>query len=118
MTDAAELIDELEARGLTLAPLDGGRVNVSPRERLTPEVRELIIGSKPAILRELRRRQALKILADHPESRRAWVVDPDTDPSNVFVMLALRGVGSCDIEIPRAKWCPFTFMKFLEAREQ
>lgn len=117
MTAAAEILQTFEQAGFTLEPV-GAMLRVNPVERLTPEQRETLKQYKPAILRELRRRQALRLLAENPEKNRAYIVDPDSDPDRILVLLALRGVGSCDLEIPRDRWDPFLFMKFLESRHQ
>lgn len=111
---AAEIISRLEAEGFRLRPKDGGKVNVVPAERITDEIKTLILDHKPEILRELRRRQALAMLDADPGLGRAYVVDPDSDPERVLVMFALRGIGTCEIEIPRDRWDPFLFLRFLE----
>ena len=47
------LLKELRTAGLRLAPVDGGRLHVTPRGRLTSDLRARILDSKPALLAAL-----------------------------------------------------------------
>lgn len=47
------LLADLRAAGLNLTPTADGRVNVTPRERLTPTLRGRILDNKPALLAAL-----------------------------------------------------------------
>jgi hypothetical protein len=47
---AANILDELRTAGVRLTPLDGGRLNASPKERLNDRLRGLIREHKPALL--------------------------------------------------------------------
>lgn len=117
MSLATALIEEVQLLGIEIDAAGADLVLRPARavpEWLIPQIK----AAKPEILRELRRRQALHLLAKYPEDQRAYVVDADSDPERVLVLLALRGVGSCDLEIPRIKWDPFLFLSFLSAREQ
>ena len=56
----AVILDRLQAAGLTIRsdPDRPDRVKVAPLERLTPELRELILAHKPELLTELRSKPA------------------------------------------------------------
>ncbi len=47
------LLAELRAVGLNLTPLPDGRVNVTPRAKLTPALQGRILDAKPALLAAL-----------------------------------------------------------------
>ena len=55
----ADILARLQAAGLTVSPdrNDPGKVYVAPRDRLTPELRELIHAHKPELLTELQSRR-------------------------------------------------------------
>ncbi len=55
-TVVADILTRLQAAGLTVSPdrPEPGKVYVTPRDRLTPELRELIRAHKPELLTELR----------------------------------------------------------------
>ena len=60
-----------------------------------------------------RRQRVLAMLAERPGTRYAVVVDnPDTDP--VIVTLAIRGVGTCELAIPAAKFDAFMLLELLD----
>jgi hypothetical protein len=115
MSLATALIEEVRLLGIEIDAAGSDLVLRPARsvpEWLIPQIR----AAKPEILREIRRRQALKMLSDDPKLSRACVVDPDSAPGQVVVMLAIRGIGTCDLEIPRDLWDPFLFMKHIEGQ--
>lgn len=112
---ASALIEELELAGIEV---DSDRGDIVLSRRPPAELRSLLVQYKPEVLRELRRRQALAMLRDDPGLQRAFVVVDDGDPERVLVMTAVRGAGSCNIEVPRASWDPFLFLAFMEGRLQ
>lgn len=62
---------------------------------------------------EARRQAVLSQLRDHPNVIRAVQVDdPDTDP--VLVAVAIRGVGSFELKIPKAKFDAERFMGLVD----
>lgn len=73
------LLAELRGKGLRLAPLDGGRVHVAPRERLTAELRARILDCKPALLAalEAERLAALDLARRVREMAARWQYSPD-----------------------------------------
>ena len=63
---------------------------------------------------ETRRRRVLAMLAERPGIRCAVVTDTEADPNAVIIALAIRGVGTCELRIPRQKWDPFLFLEAVE----
>lgn len=60
-----------------------------------------------------RRNSVLGILAEHPDTRYAVLVDdPDTDP--LLLTLAIRGQATCELAIPAAKFDPFELLAILD----
>lgn len=68
--------------------------------------------SDPAM--EARRQRVLAMLAERPGIRYAVVTDTEADPNAVIVTLAIRGVASCELRIPREKYDPFLFLDAIE----
>ncbi len=54
------------------------------------------------------------MLEDRPETRRAFLTDCESDPNHVIVALAIRGIGTCEILIPRDKYDPFAVLEAIE----
>ena len=63
---------------------------------------------------EARRRRVLAMLAERPGIRYAVVTNTEADANAVIVALAIRGVASCELRIPRSKWDPFLFLEAVE----
>ena len=59
---AAELVRTALEAGLRLEPRPGGVLHVTPRERLTPTLREALRAHKAAVLAVLEERQARTVL--------------------------------------------------------
>lgn len=118
----AEILDRVHGAGVRLRA-EGESIIASPKEAVTAEVIELVRQNKPALLaalarpathvtdvtlladdgRERRRQVVLKMLADNPRAPRAVYCDDDTtDP--VIVTVAVRGKGSLEVLIPKAKY--------------
>lgn len=60
---AQSIYDALHAAGLTVRAASGGRLNVSPSSRLTPELRELVRNGKADLLHWIE----LKAVSEMPE---------------------------------------------------
>jgi hypothetical protein len=61
------------------------------------------------------RARLLTDLEANPDLVRAVeVIDPDADP--VRVIVAVRGAGTCELQIARDRWDPFLFLRLIEAR--
>jgi hypothetical protein len=97
---APDILGLLTARGLTLRPLPGGNLEVSPRSALTDELRSLIREHKAELLDALeggagliafaRQRKALAFLEAHPNVKRTCFADVESDPANIILTVALR----------------------------
>lgn len=53
-------------------------------------------------------------LAAEPDRQRVAIFDPDADPASVLCTLAIRGVGTCELRIPRAKFDPWAVLETLQ----
>ena len=119
--DGVSLI--LSPAGTIKATGDGAAVN-----RWLPVIRE----HKPGILAELRaandtahdtlpdpaaearRQRVLGMLAERPDIRYAGLTETQSDPQAVILALAIRGVATCELRIPRAKYDPFLLLELIE----
>lgn len=71
----------------------------------------------PDAARQKRLDEADLLLAMDRAQRYVYVIDnADTDP--VIVTIAIRGVGSFDMEVPQDKWDSMMFLQFLEGEMQ
>jgi hypothetical protein len=131
---AAAILERLHRDGLQVRT-DGERVLLSPREKVTAQVVEVVRQHKPALLEalaaptrpaphpELERRRALieRDLAEHPDKRVAFdVADAPLRPEPgepVSVVLAFRtpvGIVSGELHVPRERFEPVLFIRTLE----
>ncbi len=62
---------------------------------------------------ESRRQRVLAMLAQAPDAQYA-VLTVDDGNGLVIVAIAIRGVASCELRIPRSKWDPFLFLEAVE----
>lgn len=53
---------------------------------------------------EARRRRVLDMLAQRPDTRYAVVTDSEAEQDAVILALAIRGAGTCELRIPKAKY--------------
>ena len=54
------------------------------------------------------------MLADNPGVRYAVLTDTDTEADAVVLALAIRGMASCELRIPRAKYDPLLLLHLIE----
>lgn len=107
-----DALNTLSAAGITLR-VDGDALKASGR--LTPEHRQLIREHKAELLEQLKaatdthdapwgqaRQKVLSDLRHHPSIRYAAEVDASGNP--VRIMLAVRDVGSCILEVDAQRW--------------
>lgn len=84
-----------------------------PASTIAPDERGAVTAGVMTPETEARRQRVLAMLAKRPWSRYAVVVDnPDTDP--VILALAIHGVGTCELRIPRAKFDAFLLLDLIE----
>ncbi|MBX9895724.1 MAG: hypothetical protein K2Y09_11195 [Nitrosomonas sp.] len=116
--EAAEIIEYLRDRDLTITLTDGDSLELSPAEKITHELIERLRKHKPAIIQELKREQCrekvLRMLEENPKIQRAFVTDIESDPDNVIMVLAIRNAGTCELLIPKCKYDPFTVLEIIQ----
>lgn len=126
---ASDLLGRLALAGVKLTLLGPDKLAAEPRAALTDELRALIRNHKAELIealapiggkrhdergREIRRQRALAKLAAEPDRQRVAIFDPDADPAFVICTIAIRGVGTCELKIPRAKFDPWAVLEALE----
>lgn len=116
--EAAEIIEYLRDRDLTITLTDGDSLELSPAEKITNELIERLRKHKPAIIEELKREQrrekVLKMLEERPEIQRAFVTDTGSGRHNVILTLAIRNAGTCEMLIPKHKYDPFAVLEIIQ----
>ena len=117
----AKILDRLHQRGIRLKA-EGDRLIAESASALTDDARTLIRDHKPELLklldRENRRQRVLKMLADAPPAvHYAYLTDDKSHPEYVILALAIRGVGTCELSIPRDRYDPFLLMEMLEKEQ-
>lgn len=113
---SASILTECLARQIRLA-VDGDSLTYEgPRGAMDAALLGQIREHKPEILAELKTEKArAKVLADlraHPGIRYAAEVDASGDP--VKIMLAIRGIGTCVLEIDAQRWDLERFIALLD----
>ena len=100
---------------------DGGYLDISPSD-LPPDLVQQLKQSKSEILAELqkeeqvewRRQKVIAMLKAEPDTPRAIYVDADSDPHNVILATAIRGVATCEMLIPKAKYDSWRLLESIE----
>ena len=115
--EATEIIEYLREQNLTVKA-DGEYLELSPPEKITEELIQRLRKHKPAILAELKREErrlkVLAILAENPETLRAFITDPVTDPDNVILTMAIKDQYTFEMLIPKDKYDSFTSLELIE----
>ena len=116
--EAAEIIEYLRNRDLTVNITDDDSLELYPAEKITNELIERLRKHKPAIIEELKREQrrekVLNMLEERPETQRAFVTDTESDRHNVILTLAIRNAGTCELLIPKHKYNPFVVLETIK----
>lgn len=124
---ASDLIGRLALAGVRLSVLAPDKLAAEPRSALTDELRALIRAHKAELIealeplergREIRRQRALAKLAAEPGKRRVAIFDPDADRAFVVCTVAIRGVGTCEMRIPRDRYNAWQVLDALSRMEQ
>jgi hypothetical protein len=68
----------------------------------------------PDAMAEARRQRVLAILAARPGVRHAVLTDTEADPDAVILALAIKGVATCELRIPRQKYDPFLLLELIK----
>ncbi len=115
--EAIEIIEYLREQNLTVKA-DGDYLELSPPEKITEDLISRLRKHKPAIIAELkreeRRAKVLAMLADKPETKRAFITDLNSDPDNVIMTIAIRDQYSFEMTIPKAKYDSFTLLELID----
>ena len=119
---APELIFELRRNGYSIQA-DGGYLDISPSDNLSPELLKQLKHSKAEILAELqqeaRRQKVIAMLEAAPATQRAILTDADSDPHHVILTVAVRSCQqTCELLIPKAKYDPWRLLELIERTGQ
>ena len=123
-----ELIGRIALAGVKLSA-EGDQLiaDIQPGAAMTEDLRRLIRENKAALLSalapadrgiELRRQRVLAKLAAEPNRQRVAVFDPDANPSAVICTIGIRGVGTCELRIPRDRYDPWLVLEAMGRSEQ
>ena len=114
--EATEIIEYLREQNFTVKA-DGEYLELSPPEKITDELIKRLRKHKPAILAELkreeRRKKVLAMLAEMLDTQRVFITDMDSDPDNVILTIAIRDQYTFEMQIPKDKYDPFTFLEII-----
>jgi hypothetical protein len=124
---APDVLARLSVLGVRLTR-EGDAIRAMPRSALTDEARALIREHKAELLEtlssdddalpdaaaEARRQRVLARLAERPGIRYAVLTDTEADPEAVILALAIRGIATCELRIPREKYDPFLLLELIE----
>lgn len=107
-----DLITHIQDSGFCIDCDDSGLL-VSPADQLTEELKQLIRENKPAILAELHTQRVLEeALSESEKKYSVLVTDASTDP--VLVKVGIRGIGTFDMEIPKANYDGLALLEVVE----
>lgn len=116
---APELILDLRRKGYSIMA-DGGYLDISPADNLSPEMVQQLKQSKAEILaelqRETRRQKVIALLEETPDSQRAFYTDTESDPDNIILAIAIRHVATLEMLIPRAKYDPWRLLTLIHGQ--
>jgi hypothetical protein len=59
------------------------------------------------------RLQRVLAMLEHPEIRSAVLTDTEANPEAVILVIAIRGVATCELRIPRQKYHPFLLLDLI-----
>lgn len=120
---APDLIFELRRKGFSIRA-DGGYLDISPADNLSPDLVKQLKQSKAEILTELqrevraewRRQKVIAMLEAAPNTQRAIYADTDSDPHNVILAVAVRHPtpATCEMLIDKATYDPWRLLELIE----
>lgn len=97
--------------GFSRASIDSNRSDPAAGFR---EIKAANDGTLPDPAAEARRQRVLEMLAQRPGTRYAVVTDCEAEPDAVIMALAIRGVGTCELRIPKAKYDGVLLLDLIE----
>jgi hypothetical protein len=86
--------------------------------RRDPETLNYYLARAMQFERDERRQKALKMLESSPIKQRVYTTDTVTDPDNVILTIAIRGVTTFDMLIPMSRYDPFLLMEMIDKETQ
>jgi len=129
-----DVLARLQALGLRLTR-QGDAIRAAPRSALSDETRGLIRAHKAELLQalpelvdrpqgiarepledlhaEAHRQRVIGMLAERPDTKYAVLTDDQADPEGVILVIAIRGVVTCELRIPRQKYDPFLLLDLI-----
>ncbi len=119
---ASDLLGRLALAGVRVSK-DGANIVAEADSPLTDDLRALIRDNKAALLGALepsmggaqeRLQRVLAKLAAEPDKQRAAIFDTDSAPGVVICTLAIRDVGTCELQIPADQYDPWAILSALE----
>lgn len=128
----ATIIQRARADGVTLMLSPAGSIKAIGGDDAVERWLPIIRSHKPGIMAELRaandtaydtlpdpvaearRQRVLDMLAEQPGIRYAVVTDSETELDAVILALAIRGVGTCELRIPKAKYDGVLLLDLIE----
>ncbi len=114
--EALKIIEYLREQNFTVKAY-GEYLDIAPAAKVTNELIERLRKHKPAIIMELqreeRRERVLKMLHDRPDVPRVFLTCTESDSQLVIVTVALRGLYSFELQIPKHKYDGFLMLQLL-----
>ena len=114
--EAKEIIEYLRDKDFTVKT-NGQYLDLAPAAKVTNELIERLRKHKPAIIAELkreeRREKVLEMLAENPDTQRAFITDTEADPDNVILTMAIRDKYSFEMLIPKKKYDGFIVLEVI-----
>lgn len=90
--------------------IEAGSADDSDSARFSSHARPSA-NDDPAV--EARRQRVLAMLADRQSVRYAVLTDAEAESDAVILALAIRGVGTCELRVPREKYDPFLLLDLI-----
>ena len=130
---SARIIDLASMDGVSLSVSSTGNIKAVGPRAAVHEWLPLIREHKPAIVDALKSRvgelavipptptevwqqKVIAMLSDNPTTRRAITSDMQADPESVIVAVGIRGMGTCELSIPKATYDAFRFIELTDRK--
>lgn len=88
MLNLSEILEQVKFAGLSVSVADDDKLQIIPREKLTPELRALLVQHKPAIVDYLN----------------GWAVDTGANPAWRWQVVFADGSARIAAFVPSASW--------------
>ena len=122
--NAPDLISQLREAGYSIK-IDGFFLDISPAEDLPADIVQQLKKSKPEIMavlkleqqQEVRLAKVLAMLEADPQLSRALHVDVHDDQHNAIITIAVRGVVTCELLVPKDKFDAWQLIALVDKME-